>query len=967
MIPGSPPAPPIVERSRSYGPVLRPVLASMLVAGLLWSQTRSTLPEGADTRATLADLLARDHGLILEAGTARPALRSAADTLEPSPSAQGIYFTARRGEGGEPDVFRAEVRLASDGRVVDLSEPRDLTQTPFAAERPLAGAGPWTLYEVSVQGQLQSVLLVDERGDERAPAEGSGLLQELLFGVSNHGDTGRFDGVGLRLYSFVDPPRSVQAEFHDHAGAVSLKLVVRPLADAVGGDSEDVVPGRPVRIRPDSGEVQVGDDILRYEPRLRTTVHFTHWCADFLRSLPFVGPRPVALLEKWAFTGIDQVQRLGFALGLVSGDDVGAELGGDGEAPPELTAAYDAHLPWPPKPVKPLIEPAVEGEGRWVPFDAPWLRRHPDAPPAIYKTALRTDPDRPRSLVIVAAIDLRQVNLSMIAGTVEPHTATGRRGPGRFPRTPAVVERLIGAFNGGFQTAHGAFGMMVDRQVIMPPAPATATLAIHDGGHVAMGTWNNSMAVPEEQRSFRQNLPPLVADGVWNPTQVKRWGGTVSDLDKVNTTRSAVAIAEPDILLYAWGASLSAEDIGRALLAAGADYGMHLDMNPFHAGFWLLRVNSEDLGRRGKFEQYDGLSLSKKIQFDGDRFVQRNAKDFFYLTLRRLFHDELPPPPRGFAPWRPHLTSGLNDSFLPRIAVSEGDRAGDLLVALDAEGLRAVLQPGSGESSALDGLGAAPPPAQTTGAPLLRPVAMFDLDVVDPAKPLGLNAGGRAFWPPRPDLPALTVGQGERLELAAVVTPEVRRQPHRQAIPWILGGQRVQSSSAVTGLGAVGARRWHVLGFSADGQVAYYLTRRAAEAAQLQQPLEDLGVPDAVALPPTEGDESRLLLLEQSDGEGDLSVFDPLAQDSQAFTELAGRPTRLVLTASVQPPRTSVLRMEDVEMTPRQARRERRMRDEITAMRAGLRDIANRKYRKYIEKVKLKREERSGVKEWDAE
>ena len=967
MIPGTPPPPPTTERVRSYGPVLRPVLAAMLVAGVVWNQSRSTLPEGGDTRATLADLLARDHGLILEAGTVRPAQHGALDSIQPSPSAQGIYFTARRGEGGEPDVFRADVRLASDGRVVDLSDAQDLTRTPFASERPVAGSGPWSLYEVRVQGQLQSVLLVDDRGDERASPQGDGWLQERLFSILNFMETGRFGGVGLRLYSFSEPPESVEAEFHDHPGATSLRLVVKLAADAAAGGDAEPAPGRPVRIRPDTGEVQVGGDLVRYEPRLRTTMHFTHWCADFLRSLPFVGPRPVALLEKWAFTGIDHAQRLGFALGLVSADDVGAELAGDGEAPQELLAEYDAHLPWPPKPVRSLIEPPVESEGRWVPFDAEWLRRHPEAPAAIYKTALRTDPERPRSLVILAAVDLRQVDLSMVAGTVEPHTATGRRGQGRFPRTPAVVERVIGAFNGGFQTAHGAFGMMVDRQVIIPAMPNVATLAVRDSGEVSMGTWNNSMSIPEDQRSFRQNLPPLVADGVWNPTRVKRWGGTVSDLDKVNTTRSAVGIAGPHTLIYAWGASLSAEDIGRALLQAGADYGMHLDMNPFHAGFWILRAAMEDLGRRGKFKRYDGQSLSKKIQFEGDRFINRNAKDFFYLTLRRLFHEQLPPPPRGFAPWRPHLTSGLQDSFLPRVAVSEGDRQGDLLVAVDLSSLDADLQPGAGESSALDGLGRAPVTQSDAAARVSRPVALLDLDVIAPTSPLGLNARGRAYWPPRPDLPALSLSPAGRLGLAAVVTPEVRRRPHRQAIPWILGGQRVQSSSAVTGLGAVGARRWHVLGFSSDGTVAYYLTRRVAEAAQLQQPLEDLGVPDAVALPPTDEDKSRLLLLERSDGEGDVTATDPLDQDTITLAELDRHPTRLMLTAAPSPARSTLLEMKDVELTRREARRQRRMRDDILIMRAGLRDIANRKYRRYIEKVKLKREAKSGVKEWDAE
>jgi hypothetical protein len=217
------------------------------------------------------------------------------------------------------------------------------------------------------------------------------------------------------------------------------------------------------------------------------------------------------------------------------------------------------------------------------------------------------------------------------------------------------------------------------------------------------------------------------------------------------------------------------------------------------------------------------------------------------------------------------------------------------------------------------------------------------------------------------------------LALVPVVTARVRLQPHRQALPWILGGQRVQSSadlweSAVravefSGAGSfvVVARRWHVLGFSADGKVAYYLTRRAADAAELQQPLEDLGVWDAVALKPTDDDRSRLWLLERSDGAGDLEAVDLLAQETVTLREMDRRSTRLVLTAAEASPRAGRMRIADVELTRRERRRQERLRGDIKSLRKGLRDVANRKYRNYIEKVKLRRESKSGVKEWDGD
>ena len=58
----------------------------------------------------------------------------------------------------------------------------------------------------------------------------------------------------------------------------------------------------------------------------------------------------------------------------------------------------------------------------------------------------------------------------------------------------------------------------------------------------------------------------------------------------------------------------------------------------------------EDLVDSSRFARFDGQSLSKKIQFEGERFVQRNAKavaelralpgvweEFYAITIQRRF------------------------------------------------------------------------------------------------------------------------------------------------------------------------------------------------------------------------------------------------------------------------------------------------------------------------------------------
>ena len=60
---------------------------------------------------------------------------------------------------------------------------------------------------------------------------------------------------------------------------------------------------------------------------------------------------------------------------------------------------------------------SAPGDGQWVAMpDA----RHPDAPPAMYKTLLHPDRNRSWAEVFVVAVDLRQVDLHLMAGRYEP-------------------------------------------------------------------------------------------------------------------------------------------------------------------------------------------------------------------------------------------------------------------------------------------------------------------------------------------------------------------------------------------------------------------------------------------------------------------------------------------------------------------------------------------------------------------
>ena len=304
------------------------------------------------------------------------------------------------------------------------------------------------------------------------------------------------------------------------------------------------------------------------------------------------------------------------------------------------------------------------------------------------------------------------------AGVANPRSTTGLRGTGKVPRNPDVLRRLVLGFNGGFRTSHGAYGMILDRNVFVPPKPAMATIAFYDDGGVRMGTWpgaapmgnyrrehawqikvskaDEAAPVPAAVRSLRQNLPPLVSQGRLNPGGARRWGGPVAYLNHTSTPRSGVCVAPPDTLVYVWGKRCAASDLGSAMILAGCSYGVHLDMNPYHTGIAMYHVPVQD-GVIPPDDAEDGPkgtlaeAPTKAMSFKKHRYVAREVKDFFYVTRRRRMQDRLALPV-GFTPWSatglPMARGGVAD-----IALCSQSGENIRLLALDGRAFAVFSSP----------------------------------------------------------------------------------------------------------------------------------------------------------------------------------------------------------------------------------------------------------------------------------
>lgn len=674
------------------------LVTSVVAAGALAAgESHSAL---RDPRARLAADLSRATGLRVSAAEVIfetvPAI-----TLGDALRGRAVIFCARSAPAALRDVFRARVRLLRDGSVLSVSELTNLTRTPLGDDGPLFADRPddpetprRVAFATRAFGQVQSVAVLD-LGAEREPPV------SLRRGVTNLRERGAWRGLtrwDLRLDEPVSEVSLTVREDSLSVRAGSRRWEMDLLRDTVSPAEGAVVaresfPDKPVVI----------------------------WAVDTVRGVPWIGPTPIAWLEHRVFTLRDDLRQLAWRWFRVRPDrpDETTEA-----LPPAIAAGNTLETPeesrdanWPPASIVPPLGEGERGEGEWSPASPPWLRAHEGAPPAFYRTFVRVDRERPYARTLVVAMDMRQMELGMQAGSEDPVPLVGPRGDGRIPRRPELLSRVVGAFNGAFKTEHGEYGMVVDRRVLLPPRARAATLARLADGRAAMGTWPESTELPPEVISLRQNLDPLIEDGVENPRRRSLWGFVLGGIESMPTVRSGVCSDAHGHLYYVWGEETTGRLLARAMNRVGCTYGMHLDMNPTHAAFHFLRV--DDLRRR----EVQSQVLLRSMRSNPDRFIYFSAKDFFYLTLR----DPRPAIPAATA-WEPAPAQPA-PRWMPAIFTASrtlSDGRGARITSVAAGRVRFALRAGRAEPSVLQSRGDA---AATTLAPRAGEVVLGAIEL----------------------------------------------------------------------------------------------------------------------------------------------------------------------------------------------------------------------------------------------
>lgn len=270
-----------------------------------------------------------------------------------------------------------------------------------------------------------------------------------------------------------------------------------------------------------------------------------------------------------------------------------------------------------PPDIKPLIHPALPGEGIWKKAGAGVGAR----PPVLLST-FRSEPEYPQFVAGVAWIDAGATELAYVPGLAEPPEPLEDRGSGEVP--PSKRKRLVATFNGGFPLETSNAGLIYRGKVVETMVNGIATVVRYRSGKVDIVKWNHGPTAPANVWFAKQNLPPIVYEGKLNPnlSDGPEWGETVNNA--VRVWRSGLGIDAHGNLMYAAANYQTVESLAKVLQRAGAVRAIELDINEDWTSFISYR-------RPGGLEP---SNLLPEMYRSPERYLVPDERDFFAVYLR---------------------------------------------------------------------------------------------------------------------------------------------------------------------------------------------------------------------------------------------------------------------------------------------------------------------------------------------
>ncbi|MGI8800812.1 MAG: hypothetical protein ACR2KV_01360 [Solirubrobacteraceae bacterium] len=266
--------------------------------------------------------------------------------------------------------------------------------------------------------------------------------------------------------------------------------------------------------------------------------------------------------------------------------------------------------------IRPVIRPALPGEGAWHGTVAA-----AGSNPPVLVTSFRSESAYPRLVAGVAWIDAKQTRIFLYPGRREPSVALSR-GPTQVPLR--LRNRVLATFNSGFKLQDSGGGFAVGGQTYAPLKPGVATLVGYRNGRVDVKGWNGGADAAPNVLFARQNLPLIVNHRLPNPNlgDGPQWGATLGNA--VRVWRSGVGVDRRHNLIYAAANNQTVGSLAAILIRAGAVRAMELDINSYWTSFITYRLPGAG----------DPANLLAAMARPATRYLTPDDRDFFAVYRR---------------------------------------------------------------------------------------------------------------------------------------------------------------------------------------------------------------------------------------------------------------------------------------------------------------------------------------------
>jgi hypothetical protein len=267
--------------------------------------------------------------------------------------------------------------------------------------------------------------------------------------------------------------------------------------------------------------------------------------------------------------------------------------------------------------IKPILHPALRGEGVW----RSTFRAH-HGPPPVLVTSFRSDPNYPQMVAGVAWIDHTQTSTWLYPGIQEPAVTMASRGPEEVPLQ--MRSHLVATFNSGFKLQDSGGGFADGGHTYAPMKDGMATFVRFKDGRVNVISWQSGPTAPSNVVYARQNLPLIVNNGKLNPnlSDGPEWGATLGNA--VRVWRSAVGVDKHGNLIYGAADYQTVASLAQIMRHAGAVRAMELDIN----AYWPSFITYKGPHAAGARNLLPGMIRSPL------RYLTPDDRDFFAVYVK---------------------------------------------------------------------------------------------------------------------------------------------------------------------------------------------------------------------------------------------------------------------------------------------------------------------------------------------